>query len=191
MSKLDTKGMDEALANLRKTGQRLKEKEVEAVLQAGGAEYVKSWKQLIDQRHTRTGQMRDAVGMTEPKVTAKDGMSISIYPLGEDNRGVSNMMKAAVAHYGRHGKRGERATSNSPLTVGGTVKKGRKKLGYNFYSDSMFESTTRNRGRKGVNRGRNGLISGDFFITIAETMAKEAAHEAMQRKFDEIINREG
>lgn len=187
MSKLDIKGMDDALATLRKTGKRLTEKNIEAILQAGGARYVEAWKLMIDITHTRTGQMRDSVGMTPMKVTAKDGAFLSVYPLGNDNRGVPNALKAYVAHYGRNG---QKATSNSPLTVGGTVKKGRKKLGYNFYSDSMFESTTRNRGRKGVNRSRNGLISGDFFVDHVEEMAEEEAKVAMQRKFDEIINRE-
>lgn len=153
MSKLDTKGMEEAMAYLRKTGKRLSEKEVEAILQAGGAEYVKTWKQMIAERHTRTGQMRDAVGMTEMKVTAEDGPHIFIYPMGNDSRGVSNMMKAIVAHAGRKRKKGAATKKRK-------VKKGTKK-------------------------------SGDFFITIAETMAKDASQEAMQRKFDEIINKEG
>lgn len=176
MSKLDIKGMDDALATLRKTGKRLTEKNIEAILQAGGARYVEAWKLMIDITHTRTGQMRDSVGMTPMKVTAKDGAFLSVYPLGNDNRGVPNALKAYVAHYGRNG---QKATSNSPLTVGGTVKKGRKK-----------QSTTRNRGRKGVNRSRNGLISGDFFVDHVEEMAEEEAKVAMQRKFDEIINRE-
>lgn len=153
MPKLDTKGLNEAMANLRKTGKRLSEKEVEAILQAGGAEYVKTWKKMTAERHTRTGQMRDAVGMTAMKVTAKDGAHILVYPMGNDSRGVSNMKKAIVAHAGRKRKKGAAAQKRK-------VKKGTRK-------------------------------SGDFFITIAETMAKESSEEAMQRKFDEIINKEG
>ena len=42
MSKLDIKGMDDALATLRKTGKRLTEKNIEAILQAGGARYVEA-----------------------------------------------------------------------------------------------------------------------------------------------------
>lgn len=104
MSKITTDGMDRLMEHIRAVETRVTGHELGEVLEAGADEYIKAWRQVIGERHTRTGQMRDAVNKTEPHRSAKDGLTVEVYPMGQDDKGAYNATKAFVANYGKSRK---------------------------------------------------------------------------------------
>lgn len=75
------------------------------VMAGGAAAAARMAARTEDKGHTRTGDMKGAIGMTDYREDL-DGGSVEVYPLGDDRKGVRNATKAFVTNYGRGGARG-------------------------------------------------------------------------------------
>ena len=97
MATFDFSGMPEILAELRKRGEDTGQV-AQAMLDAGAAAAVASWRETIDQMGlVRTGALRDSITVTSKSA----GLSYrEITAKGKDKRGVRNGAKAFMLHYG-------------------------------------------------------------------------------------------
>lgn len=110
MAKMTIDGMDELVSMLDRVESQMKRAGIRRIVEAGANAAAEEMAHNIrSYHHVQTGSMLQNVGGAEYKETF-DGGSMNVYPLGTDNRGVSNAMKAYVINYGRgrnptrHGK---------------------------------------------------------------------------------------
>lgn len=95
MATFDFSGMPEILAELRKRGEE-GEAVGQAMLDAGAAAAVESWRKTIDRLGlVDTGALRDSIAPTEHRGSYRE-----ITAKGKDAHGVRNGQKAFVLHYG-------------------------------------------------------------------------------------------
>ena len=75
---------------------------IRAMLLAGAEEVKRAWKETAERHGYReTGDMIESIRADKaPKSDANDVRRISVYPRGEDRKGVRNAEKAYVLHYG-------------------------------------------------------------------------------------------
>lgn len=101
MAKLTVSGFDELENRLKAIEKGLRGEAEAKMLRAGAEVLVNAWRGSIEgHHHIRSSQMLNHVGMTDVK-TGKDGLEISVYPMGTDSHRVNNAQKAYILHYGR------------------------------------------------------------------------------------------
>lgn len=103
MARMTADGFDLLDSQLSMLGRPAIRRIVEAGAQADDSEWRKNIRQA---RHIRTGSMLENVRPAEYREFMGGG-EISVYPQGNDRKGVANAMKAYVINYGR-GRRTEK-----------------------------------------------------------------------------------
>jgi hypothetical protein len=91
------------------------------IAKAGGTKCGELMRGYIqDSHHVKSGDMLNSVGMTNAEETF-GGVSINIYPMGTDSRGVKNAMKAFVVNHGIGGnptRKGKRNKTGDKFITG-------------------------------------------------------------------------
>lgn len=100
MARLTVTGIDELMNRLKALEKGLRGEAEVRMLKAGAQVLVDEWTGTIRERHHRTGEMERSVGMTDVQ-TGKDGLEISVYPMGTDSHRITNAQKAYILHHGR------------------------------------------------------------------------------------------
>ena len=101
MARLTVKGIEELENRLKAIGDGLRGEAEVKMLKAGAQVLVDAWGSEIESRgHRVTGEMLRNVGMTEVH-TGRDGLEISVYPMGTDRHRITNAQKAYILHHGR------------------------------------------------------------------------------------------
>lgn len=108
MAKFSANGFDELAAELKKLGQLGNGELVEEMLNAGAEVVVREWKNGITKvvkGKRSTGALLDSVTSSDEVFQSSDGVpTIEIYPDGRDDKGVRNIEKAYILHYGKSGQ---------------------------------------------------------------------------------------
>lgn len=101
MARFSTDGIDQIAAEMAWMGEAAGEVADEMLL-AGAEEVKRAWKETAERHGYReTGDMIESIRADKaPKSDANDVRRISVYPRGEDRKGVRNAEKAYVLHYG-------------------------------------------------------------------------------------------
>lgn len=100
MARFNVTGLEEVIKDMAQMGEQAGRVADDMLMAAAGI-VQESWRSSISSHgHIDTGVMFRSVGPTKPKTTG-DTRSISVYPLGEDWRGVRNAEKAFIANFGR------------------------------------------------------------------------------------------
>ena len=101
MAQFSTDGIDQIAAEMAWMGEAAGEVADEMLL-AGAEEVKRAWKETAERHGYReTGDMIESIRADKaPKSDANDVRRISVYPRGEDRKGVRNAEKAYVLHYG-------------------------------------------------------------------------------------------
>ena len=100
MARLTVKGIDEMENRLKQIEQGLRGEAMQKMLYAGAAVLEEAWRGEISEKHHLTGEMERNVGRTAISV-GKDGLEISVYPMGTDHHRITNAQKAYILHNGR------------------------------------------------------------------------------------------
>lgn len=101
MAQFSTDGIDQIAAEMAWMGEAAGEVADEMLL-AGAEEVERAWKETAERHGYReTGDMIESIRADKaPKSDANDVRRISVYPRGEDRKGVRNAEKAFLLHYG-------------------------------------------------------------------------------------------
>lgn len=101
MAQFSTDGIDQIAAEMAWMGEAAGEVADEMLL-AGAEEVKRAWKETAERHGYReTGDMIESIRADKaPKSDANDVRRISVYPRGEDRKGVRNAEKAFLLHYG-------------------------------------------------------------------------------------------
>ncbi len=101
MAQFSTDGIDSIAEEMAWMGEAAGETADEMLL-AGAEEVKRAWKETAERHGYReTGDMIESIRADKaPKSDANDVRRISVYPRGEDRKGVRNAEKAYVLHYG-------------------------------------------------------------------------------------------
>lgn len=101
MARFSTDGIDQIAAEMAWMGEAAGEVADEMLL-AGAEEVKRAWKETAERHGYReTGDMIESIRADKaPKSDANDVRRISVYPRGEDRKGVRNAEKAFLLHYG-------------------------------------------------------------------------------------------
>ena len=102
---LDTSGLDDMIAQMRKMGEN-SGKMADAMVLAAGEEIKAAWVEVAERRrHRRSGAMIEAIGYAHEVKTISGIKYVDVYPQGKDGKGrkkpVRNATKAYVLHYGK------------------------------------------------------------------------------------------
>lgn len=101
MARLTVTGIDELMDRLKALEKGLRGEAEVRMLKAGAQVLVEAWGGEIESRgHKVTGAMLGSVSMTDVH-TGKDGLEISVYPMGTDSHRITNAQKAYILHHGR------------------------------------------------------------------------------------------
>lgn len=94
---MEISGFDAIEGQLEKLGRPM----IRRIVEAGAKADDDEWRKNIRQAgHVRTGSMLESVGPTAYREFLGGG-EISVYPQGNDHKGVANALKAYVINYGR------------------------------------------------------------------------------------------
>lgn len=101
MARFSTDGIDQIAAEMAWMGEAAGETADEMLL-AGAEEVKRAWQETAERHGYReTGDMIESIRADKaPKSDANDVRRISVYPRGEDRKGVRNAEKAFLLHYG-------------------------------------------------------------------------------------------
>ncbi len=101
MAQFSTDGIDSIAEEMAWMGEAAGEVADEMLL-AGAEEVKRAWKETAERHGYReTGDMIESIRADKaPKSDANDVRRISVYPRGEDRKGVRNAEKAFLLHYG-------------------------------------------------------------------------------------------
>ena len=101
MAQFSTDGIDSIAEEMACMGEAAGEVADEMLL-AGAEEVKRAWKETAERHGYReTGDMIESIRADKaPKSDANDVRRISVYPRGEDRKGVRNAEKAFLLHYG-------------------------------------------------------------------------------------------
>jgi len=112
MAKFQSVNVDELAGELQKLGQASGSMAREMVSE-GAQVIVSTWKSVIRSlRHVDTGEMEASVSADDP--TQSGGRTVAeIYPRGVDKKGVRNVEKAFLLHYGWKAGKPARGKKNS------------------------------------------------------------------------------
>lgn len=101
MAKLTVKGIDELERKLQGIEKGLRGEAMQKMLYAGADVLIEAWGGSIQSHHhVRTGAMLGHVDKTGINI-GKDGLEISVYPMGTDSHRITNAQKAYILHNGR------------------------------------------------------------------------------------------
>lgn len=101
MAQFSTDGIDSIAEEMAWMGEAAGETADEMLL-AGAEEVKRAWQETAERHGYReTGDMIESIRADKaPKSDANDVRRISVYPRGEDRKGVRNAEKAFLLHYG-------------------------------------------------------------------------------------------
>ena len=101
MAQFSTDGIDSIAEEMAGMGEAAGETADEMLL-AGAEEVKRAWQETAERHGYReTGDMIESIRADKaPKSDANDVRRISVYPRGEDRKGVRNAEKAFLLHYG-------------------------------------------------------------------------------------------
>ena len=107
MAQFSTDGIDSIAEEMAWMGEAAGET-ADQMLLAGAEEVKRAWKETAERHGYReTGDMIESIRADKaPKSDANDVRRISVYPRGEDRKGVRNAEKAFLLHYGTSRIRG-------------------------------------------------------------------------------------
>lgn len=107
MAQFSTDGIDSIAEEMAWMGEAAGETADEMLL-AGAEEVKRAWQETAERHGYReTGDMIESIRADKaPKSDANDVRRISVYPRGEDRKGVRNAEKAFLLHYGTSRIRG-------------------------------------------------------------------------------------
>ena len=107
MAQFSTDGIDSIAEEMAWMGEAAGETADEMLL-AGAEEVKRAWKETAERHGYReTGDMIESIRADKaPKSDANDVRRISVYPRGEDRKGVRNAEKAYLLHHGTSRIRG-------------------------------------------------------------------------------------
>lgn len=121
MARFDTSGLDELLAEMKRLGE-LSGETADKMLMAGAEEVKKAWKDSAEKhKHRDYGDMIESIGYARQPKTAGDIKQIDIYPQGKDRKGVREVEKAFILHYGKKGKPGSHWVDDADTASGPKV----------------------------------------------------------------------
>ena len=107
MAKFGISGIDDIAETLKKAGELGNGEITSKILDAQAQVYIEKWKKAIDRsiRNPRrsTNNMRDSVNAKQV-----GRLTVDVYPMGKDRKGVRNAEKAFIHHYGRSNMKGSR-----------------------------------------------------------------------------------
>lgn len=100
MARFNMSGLDPIIDEMQALGEKSGAVAQEMILAM--AEAVKqAWKRSAEEHgHRDTGEMINAIGYPRGPQTIGDALTIDIYPQGKDHKGVRNVEKAFLLHYG-------------------------------------------------------------------------------------------
>lgn len=100
MARFDTSGMDDLINDMIRMGQNTGP--VAEAMTMAAAEIIKRcWQRSAEEHGLRdTGAMIESIGYPRAPINFGDAIGIDIFPQGRDRRGVRNVEKAFVQHYG-------------------------------------------------------------------------------------------
>lgn len=108
MAKCSMSGFDELAADLKKLEQLDNDELIGEMLDAGAEIVVREWRkeiQKVVKGKRSTGALLDSVTSSEEVFHDSDGVpAMEIYPDGRDDKGVRNIEKAFILHYGKSGQ---------------------------------------------------------------------------------------
>ena len=101
MAQFSTDGIDSIAEEMAWMGEAAGET-ADQMLLAGAEEVKRAWKETAERHGYReTGDMIESIRADKaPKSDANDVRRISVYPRGEDRKGIRNAEKAFLLHYG-------------------------------------------------------------------------------------------
>ena len=107
MAQFSTDGIDSIAEEMAWMGEAVGETADEMLL-AGAEEVKRAWQEMAERHGYReTGDMIESIRADKaPKSDANDVRRISVYPRGEDRKGVRNAEKAFLLYYGTSRIRG-------------------------------------------------------------------------------------
>lgn len=100
MARFDMSGLDDIIREMESLGQSTGPIADEMLL--AGAECVReAWRRSAEEHgHRDTGAMIESIGYARPTAGIESAKSIDIFPQGVDGKGVRNVEKAFILHYG-------------------------------------------------------------------------------------------
>ena len=121
MARFDMSGLDEVIAEMEAQGDLIGPA-ADAMLMAGAEAVKQAWQQAAEQHgHRDTGAMIDSIGYASAPKTIGDAKTIDIFPQGVDGKGVRNVEKAFILHYGTSRRPGSRWVDTADAICEGTV----------------------------------------------------------------------
>ena len=108
MARFEMSGLDDVINQMRGMGQE-SGAVAEEMLTVGAWEVVTGWERAAEEHGLRdTGAMIDSIGYASAPKTIGDAKTIDIFPQGVDGKGVRNVEKAFILHYGTSRRPGSR-----------------------------------------------------------------------------------
>ena len=106
MARFNTSGLDKNMADMKRMGE-LAGPTADKMLMAGADQVKQAWKASAEMHgHIDTGDMVGSIGYPHGPKDANGIRAIDIYPQGKDRKGVRNVEKAFILHYGTSKKPG-------------------------------------------------------------------------------------
>ena len=100
MARFDTEGLQQVIDDMRRMGEQSGEA-AKALLMIGAEQVRIAWQQAAEKHgHKDTGALIRSIGYPRQPKQLGDILSIDIYPVGKDAKGVRNAEKAFILHYG-------------------------------------------------------------------------------------------
>ena len=100
MARFDTSGLDDLIREMRRMGQD-SGAVAEAMVNAAVIEIRDAWRESAEEHGLRdTGAMIESIGFNGPVKSIGDALYQDVYPQGKDDKGVRNVEKAFLLHYG-------------------------------------------------------------------------------------------
>lgn len=100
MARFRTDGLDDIIEQMAAMGETTGEL-ADEMLYAGAEEVREAWKESAEKhKHKDTGAMIESIDYSKAPKKINDIKSVDIYPRGKDKKGVKNVEKAFILHYG-------------------------------------------------------------------------------------------
>ena len=108
MPRLETSGLDEIIADIKRLGVEA-EQIADVILMVAAAEVSGAWERATKEAgHVDTGDMLKSIRCDKKPKTINGIKAIEVYPRGKDSKGVRNAEKAFLLHYGTSSIKGSR-----------------------------------------------------------------------------------
>lgn len=100
MARFDTSGMDDLINDMIRMGETTGPM-AEAMTMAAAEIIKRCWQRSAEEHGLRdTGEMIASIGYAGAPTNFGDALGIDVYPQGKDSKGVRNVEKAFIQHYG-------------------------------------------------------------------------------------------